>query len=318
MKRCFEQVSLATFQKAFSNYPEEVVAKIYQAIKLPTRKTMDSAGYDFYSPIAFELEPGDSFIIPTGVKAYMPHGEFLGIYIRSSFGIKKDIILKNGVGIIDADYADNPSNEGHILIAIRNIGDSILSVEAGEAVAQGIFQPYFVTESDDVKAKRTGGIGSTSTSPTLKKARVMDAHDLLNIQRSAFAKYSLKYGKFDADPCNMSLHRMEFNIRYRLGDYQKIMLGDQLIGGIFGFQLEEENVWKIAQFYILPEFEHLGFGSDAFSSYFNLHPEVKIWYADTIKQEEANLAFYKKFGFKVIDEEEEHEGLSFVTLIKKL
>ena len=47
------------------------------------------------------------------------------------------------------------------------------------------------------------------------------------------------------------------------------------------------------------------------------HPDVKIWYADTIKQEEQNLRFYQKFGFDIIDEEEEHDGLSFVTLIKK-
>ena len=317
MKRSFEKVSFETFKQSFGGFPDEVVTKIYASVKLPTRKTKYSAGYDFYSPIAFSLEPGDSFIIPTGVKAYMNSGEFLGIYIRSSFGIKKDIILKNGVGIIDADYADNSSNEGHILIAIRNIGNSTLEVSEGEAVAQGIFQVYLTTDDDETTAKRVGGIGSTSAKVSLKKARVMDAHDLLNIQRSAFAKYSLKYGKFEADPCNMSLHRMEFNIRYRLGDYQKIMLGDQIIGGAFGFQLEEEHVWKVAQFYILPEFEHLGYGTDAFKAYLELHPDVKTWYADTIKQEEANLAFYQKFGFEIIDEEAEHEGLSFVTLIKK-
>ena len=76
MKRSFEKVSFATFKQNFSSFPDEVVTKIYNAVKLPTRKTKYSAGYDFYSPIAFSLEPGDSFIIPTGVKAYMNNGEF--------------------------------------------------------------------------------------------------------------------------------------------------------------------------------------------------------------------------------------------------
>ena len=317
MSRKFEKVSLNTFSKFFENLPIEVVERIYQEVQLPKRKTEYSAGYDFISPFEFNLEPDESIIIPTGVKAYMNPSEFLGIYIRSSFGIKKDIILKNGVGIIDADYADNESNEGHIMIAIRNIGHGTLNVKAGEAVAQGIFQSYQVTDDDNTKAKRVGGIGSTSKNVEIKKARVMDAHQLLNLQRASFAKYSVKYGKFEADPCNMTLHRMEFNIKYRLGDYQKIMLDDEIIGGIFGFMLEEENTWKVAQFYILPEYEHLGYGSKAIQDYFDLHKDVKVWYADTIKQETANLNFYKKFGFQIIDEEEEHKGLSFVTLIKK-
>ena len=38
---------------------------------------------------------------------------------------------------------------------------------------------------------------------------------------------------------------------------------------------------------------------------------------DKVK-EEYNVEFYKKVGFKVIDEEEEHEGLTFVTLMKKV
>lgn len=317
MSRKFEKVSFDTFQKFFPALPLDIVKRIYAEIKLPVRKTQYSAGYDFISPIEFNLEPNDSIIIPTGVKAYMNCDEFLGIYIRSSFGIKKDIILKNGVGIIDADYADNESNEGHIMIAIRNIGQQTLNVKAGEAVAQGIFQQYKTCDADNTIVTRKGGIGSTSEQVVLKKAKVMDARSLLNLQRASFAKYSVKYGKFDADPANMSLHRMEFNVKYRLGDYQKIMLGEDIIGGIFGFMLEVEDTWKVAQFYILPEYEHLGYGTKAMEDFFNLHKDVKIWYADTIKQETANLNFYKKFGFEIIDEEEEHEGLSFVTLIKK-
>ena len=35
-------------------------------------------------------------------------------------------------------------------------------------------------------------------------------------------------------------------------------------------------------------------------------------------QDEYNLEFYQHLGFEVIDEEEEHEGLTFVTLMKKI
>ena len=126
-KRMFEKISFESFKKSFEGFPNEVVEKIYNEVKLPKRSTKFSAGYDIFSPIDFVLEPNDSIIVPTGIKVYLPENEFLGIYIRSSFGIKKDIILKNGVGIIDADYVDNPTNEGHIGVALHNIGEKTWS-----------------------------------------------------------------------------------------------------------------------------------------------------------------------------------------------
>jgi flagellar biosynthesis chaperone FliJ len=55
----------------------------------------------------------------------------------------------------------------------------------------------------------------------------------------------------------------------------------------------------------------------AFEEFLNTDPDVKKWFVDTILQEDANVRFYTDFGFEIIDEEEEHEGLTFVTLLKK-
>lgn len=318
MKRAFTKVSFTTFKQVFIDYPVAIVQKIYDEIKIPMRKTMKSAGYDFISPINVVLEPGDSYIVPTGIKAYMQDNEFLAIFIRSSLGIKKNIILKNGTGIIDADYVDNSSNEGHIMIAIKNIGPEVVNMNAGDAFAQGIFLNYLLTTDDDVTTLRKGGIGSTSENIELVKAKIKDAHDMLKVQKECFKKYLSLYGEFDTNPYYMTLHRMEFNIRYRLGDYQKIMLNNRLIGGIFAFSLDEENKWQIAQLYILPEFEHQGIGSIAIEKMFAMHQDVKEWYADTILQEKHNVEFYQKHGFEIIDVEEEHRGLSFATLVKKI
>ena len=253
MIRKFEKVSFETFKKAFPEIPENITKKIYENVTLPVRKTKFSAGYDFVTPIDIMLDAGDSVVIPTGIKVYMQQNEFLGMYIRSSLGIKKNIILKNGVGIIDSDYVDNESNEGHIMVAIRNMGDTMLSLKQGEAISQGIFHNYLITDDDAANGERIGGIGSTNNMIRLEKAKLVDAKKLLNIQKESFKQYNEKYGKFDSDPAKMTLHRMEFNVKYRLGDYQKIMLNNEIIGGIFGFMLEEETTWHIAQFYILPE-----------------------------------------------------------------
>lgn len=131
-------------------------------IILPKRSTSKSAGYDFYLPCDVEIEPnGSTGIIPTDVKARMNYGEVLLLFIRSSLGIKKDIILKNNVGVIDGDYYGNPSNDGNIGIALRNLSNEKVCLKKGEKIMQGIFVEYFKTNDDNVENVRTGGFGST-------------------------------------------------------------------------------------------------------------------------------------------------------------
>lgn len=130
---------------------------------MPERKTELSAGYDVCVPEDIILEPGKLKLVPTGVKAYMQAGEFLGIHIRSSMAVKKRIMLVNNVGIIDADYYNNADNEGHIMLALLNTGEEDIYLSKGERIAQGIFYNYLIADDDDKvnKAVRIGGFGST-------------------------------------------------------------------------------------------------------------------------------------------------------------
>lgn len=149
------------------------------------------------------------------------------------------------------------------------------------------------------------------------RADLEDAGQLLEIQKKAFKKYSDIYGDFESNPYHMSFQRMKFNINYRFGKYYKIVFLDKIIGGIFCFMLDDEKSYKIAQFYISEQYQNKGYGKQAFQLFFDDNKEIKMWLADTILEEEKNLNFYFKFGFKIIDKEEEHQGLTFVTLLKK-
>ena len=131
---------------------------------MPESKTELSAGYDFCLPEEVTLEPGKLQLVPTGIKAYMQPGEWLGMHIRSSMAVKKRLMLVNNVGIIDADYYNNPDNEGHIMLALLNMGENPVTLPKGERVAQGIFYNYLTADGDEKvsKAVRGGGFGSTS------------------------------------------------------------------------------------------------------------------------------------------------------------
>lgn len=157
----FEKVSFGEFKKAF-DLPEQEVKEIYDNIKIPKRATEGSAGYDFYTPVSFELKPGQTAKVPTGIRARIDNGWVLSVFPRSGLGFKFRLQLDNTVGIIDADYY-NSDNEGHIFIKVTNCSyeDKFVSVQAGDGFAQGIFLPFGITEDDDVTEKRNGGFGST-------------------------------------------------------------------------------------------------------------------------------------------------------------
>ncbi len=162
-KRGFEKISFDTWTKAVQGENIDI-QECYQDITMPERKTKKSAGYDICSAISFSIAPGESKKVPTGLKAYMQDDEFLAVYIRSSLGIKKNIMLKNQVGIIDADFYNNPDNEGHFIVGIINNGTEVFNCQKGDAIAQGIFQKYYTIDNEDENKleKRMGGIGSTT------------------------------------------------------------------------------------------------------------------------------------------------------------
>ncbi len=141
------------------------IVSAYQdkGIVIPVRKTGASAGYDLAAAEDVVLLPQKVTLVNTGLKAYMQPDEYLGLYVRSGFSIKNCISCVNSVGVIDADYYNSGTNEGHIMVPLINHGPEPVYVSKGTRVAQGIFMKYLTVDGDvpGVGAARTGGMGST-------------------------------------------------------------------------------------------------------------------------------------------------------------
>ncbi len=163
----FQKVSLKQFMDdwiaTFGNRPDQIITEIYNDIKLPKRATSGSAGYDFFSPIDFILQPNETIKIPTGIRCKIDDDWVLKCYPRSGLGFKYRLQLNNTVGIIDSDYFYS-DNEGHIFVKLTNDTNERRTVElkAGIGFMQGIFVEYGITVDDDVQMERNGGFGSTS------------------------------------------------------------------------------------------------------------------------------------------------------------
>jgi dUTP pyrophosphatase len=133
-------------------------------LKLPKRGTSKSAGYDIFAPYYIKLQPNEEINIPTGLKAYMQDGEVLMAFPRSGLGFKYYCRLANTVGVIDGDYYNNPNNEGHMFVKIRNEGTKELIINQGDGMCQMIFMPFLLVDGDsfDEGEERKGGFGSTT------------------------------------------------------------------------------------------------------------------------------------------------------------
>ena len=161
----FQKVSFEQFAGAMKGiYGESSeLERVYAEIALPRRATAGSAGYDFRSTVSVTLAPGETAMIPTGIRVKIDGGWALLLFPRSGLGFRYRLQLNNTVGVIDSDYYGS-DNEGHIFIKVTNDSNEgkACVIERGSAFAQGIFMPFGITADDDASEIRNGGFGSTS------------------------------------------------------------------------------------------------------------------------------------------------------------
>lgn len=135
-----------------------------KGINLPKRSTKNAAGYDIEAAEDMVIEPFKNgmkpALIPTGLKAYCMDDEWFMLANRSS-GPKKGFLFPHSFGIIDSDYYENESNDGHLFVQCINIKDEPLIIKKGDVIAQAIFMKYLIVDNDDAKGVRYGGFGST-------------------------------------------------------------------------------------------------------------------------------------------------------------
>ncbi|MDR3642238.1 MAG: dUTP diphosphatase [Candidatus Doudnabacteria bacterium] len=137
------------------------IRKLNKEVELPKYHTSESAGFDIASSADIAIAPGEVAKIPTGLVIAAPKGHFLLTAARSSLPLKKGLVLANGIGIIDPDYA-GPNDEIHIIV--HNFTTKTVEVKRGERLAQGIFLKTEQAEWEEMGQLRNvdrGGMGST-------------------------------------------------------------------------------------------------------------------------------------------------------------
>ena len=154
--RYFEKISFEQFKKDIENNKD-----LYDSYILPKRATKYSAGYDFFAISDITIKPGEIVKIPTGYKAKFNNDEALLLMMRSGLGFKYNLRFTNQIGLIESDYYNNESNEGHMWVSIQNEGKEEVTIKKDTAYSQGVFINFLLIDDDNATAIRKGGFGST-------------------------------------------------------------------------------------------------------------------------------------------------------------
>lgn len=116
----------------------------------------------FLKDFAFDMPPGKTQIIPSGLKVELPLDVEMAIKSRSGLLAKENLLAQ---GTIDPDY------RGEIGIMIVNVGDKKVRIFHGERIAQAVFRKVYnhpdifveVNNESDLSCSDRGdnGFGST-------------------------------------------------------------------------------------------------------------------------------------------------------------
>lgn len=131
---------------------------------LPTYGSELAAGADVRANIQSDvaLQPGESQLVPTGLKFAIPEGYEIQVRPRSGLALKHQITVLNSPGTIDADY------RGEVGVILINHGKKLFTITPGMRIAQIVLAPVvkacFVQEEQlAVTSRGEGGFGHTGT-----------------------------------------------------------------------------------------------------------------------------------------------------------
>lgn len=135
--------------------------KIEKDLPSPEYKTEGSIGFDLVARVETVVPSFEVKLIPLNVVVKIPKGYGLFLLPRSSTPLKKQLLIPNGVGVIDQDYS---GEEDELKLQVLNFSKESVTVERGERIAQCVIVKIDQSELSEVQkmsGKSRGGFGST-------------------------------------------------------------------------------------------------------------------------------------------------------------
>ncbi|MCH9632879.1 MAG: Deoxyuridine 5'-triphosphate nucleotidohydrolase [Chlamydiae bacterium] len=139
------------------------VETLDEDVQVPQYATEGSSGADVRAHIRenFTLQPGESTLVPTGLKFEIPAGYEIQVRPRSGHAFKYQVTVLNTPGTIDSDYC------GELKVILINHGKDPFVIEPQMKIAQIIFSEVTHASFNKIEkvavdtARGEGGFGHT-------------------------------------------------------------------------------------------------------------------------------------------------------------
>lgn len=155
--------------------------------KIPTYANIGDAGLDIYALDDYTINPGETKLIPTGIKVAIPRGYELQVRPKSGRALKTKLRVANTPGTIDCGYRDE------IGVIIENVDAPIKDItydfdDNGNIIIKSILHgsPYYIE-----KGTKFAQLVLNET-PTASFVEVQDIHEIEGDRNGGFGSSGLK------------------------------------------------------------------------------------------------------------------------------
>lgn len=155
--------------------------------KIPTYANIGDAGLDLYALDDYTINPGETKLIPTGIKVAIPRGYELQVRPKSGRALKTKLRVANTPGTIDCGYRDE------VAVIIENVDAQIKDItygfdEKGNIIIKSILHgsPYYIEKGTKFAQLVLNEV------PTASFVEVTDIHEIEGDRNGGFGSSGLK------------------------------------------------------------------------------------------------------------------------------
>lgn len=155
--------------------------------KIPTYANIGDAGLDIYALDDYTINPGETLLVPTGIKVAIPKGYELQVRPKSGRALKTKLRVANTPGTIDSGYRDE------VGIIIENIEAPIKDItydfdEKGNIIINSILHgsPFYIEKGTKFAQLILNEV------PTASFIQVENIHEIEGDRNGGFGSSGLK------------------------------------------------------------------------------------------------------------------------------
>ena len=155
--------------------------------QIPTYANIGDAGLDLYALDDYTINPGETKLIPTGIKVAIPRGYELQVRPKSGRALKTKLRVANTPGTIDSGYRDE------IAVIIENVDPPIKDItydfdDKGNIIIKSILHgsPFYIEKGTKFAQLILNEV------PTASFIKVEDIHEIEGDRNGGFGSSGLK------------------------------------------------------------------------------------------------------------------------------